>query len=76
MNNKNNMTTKSKIKVKNNKVTKYTRSTGNTAVYAKITKGVYQTSLDTYTVRKTINGKRIMVAFKNKAKAIKFYKSL
>lgn len=44
--------------------------------YTKITTGVYKTSAGTYRARKTINGNTISVYFTNKAKAIKYYKSL
>ena len=44
--------------------------------YTRITKGVYQLPSGNYRVRKIIDGLRFSYVFTNKAKAIKFYKSL
>ncbi len=44
--------------------------------YKAVNKGVYQLSSGNYRVRKIIQGTRIDKVFTNKAKAIKFYKSL
>jgi hypothetical protein len=44
--------------------------------HTKVATGVYKTPTGKYVVRPTINGVRKTVSFTNKAKAIKYYKSL
>ncbi len=64
-------------KVKNTKLSVYKDDKGKvSSVYLKIQKGVYQTSLKTFTVRKTVKGKLISAIFTSKTKAIQYYKGL
>lgn len=64
-------------KVKNTKLSIYKDDKGKVhSVYLKIQKGVYQTSLKTFTVRKTVKGKLISAIFTSKTKAIQYYKGL
>ena len=42
----------------------------------KVATGVYKSVTGKYFVRKQVDGKRVYSTFTNKAKAIKFYKSL
>ena len=48
----------------------------NTGTRTKVAKGVRKNFSGTYEVRKMVNGKTVNFTFTNKAKAIKFYKSL
>jgi len=48
----------------------------NTGTRTKVSKGVRKNFSGTYEVRKVINGNQFSYTFTNKAKAIKFYKSL
>ena len=48
----------------------------NTNTRVRVAKGVRKNVSGTYEVRKVINGNQFSYTFTNKAKAIKFYKSL